>query len=79
MSLNIAGNTFVVMARFVRLVAIVDIIGSKSVERHMWTPSVVPAFEFFAEFRQMIDALDENNSPKPFIFQGFVGSFGDSD
>lgn len=74
---DIAGDRFGVKLWFVRHVVVIHIIRAKSVERHMRSPSVVPEFKFVAQFSQMVNAFDDGNPFEPFVFQGFVNSFGD--
>ena len=68
---------FGIMPGLLWLVIVIDVIGTEPIRGHMWLPSVVPDFKFVAQFRQMINAFDDGDLFEPFIFQDFVGSFGD--
>jgi len=76
---NVAGNCFVISFGLAWHVVVIDIIWRKAIQRHMRPPSVVPVFEFVTQFSQMVNSLDDGNPFEPFVFQGFVGSFGDRD
>ena len=76
---NITWDRFGVTFRLIRLVVVIHIIRTKAIQGHMWPPTIVPDFEFVAQFGQMIYSFDDGDSFQPFVFQGLIGSFRDSD
>ena len=76
---NIAWHCFGITFRLFWLVVEIHIIRTKAIQGHVWSPTVVPEFEFVTQFRQMINAVDKSNPFKPFIFQSLLDSFCDSD
>ena len=76
---NVTGDRFGIAFGLARLVVVIYIIGANAIQGHVWSPSVVPDFKLFAQLGQMINAFDESNTFEPFVFQGLIGSFGDSD
>ena len=46
---------------------------------HVWAPSVVPAFEFGAQKRQMVKSLDKRHASQPLVFESLDDSLGYGD
>jgi len=74
---DITRNLFCVTFRLLRLFLIIDIIRSKTIQRHVWPPDIVPALKFFAEKGQMIKVFNDRYKLEPFVLQGFDDSLCD--
>lgn len=57
---------------------VINIIGPKTIQGHMWAPGVIPILELFTQRNQMIKAPNKWYTFEPFIFQGLDDSFCDS-
>ena len=77
MSFDVARDCFTVTSRFLRRSIVIDIIRTKAIQCHVWTPGVIPILEFTTQFDQMIKTFDDGYAFEPFIFQGLDRSFCD--
>ena len=75
---DVCGNGFRISARLLGLAAVIRIIGPQTIQRHMRAPAVVPGFEFRAQKRQVVEALDERNTLEPLVLERLDDAFGDS-
>jgi len=73
---DIAGDGFRISFRLLGLAVIVEVIGPEALQHHMWSSSVVPAFELSTEERQVVRTLDDRNALKPLVLERLDNSFG---
>lgn len=67
---DIAGNGFRMSFWDRRLTVVIEVIGPKTLQSHMWPPSVVQAFELGAQKRQVVKPFDDRHMPEPLILEG---------
>ena len=78
-ALDIAGNSFRIWLWRLGFAVVVQVIWPETLQRHVRSPDVVPAFEFGAQGHQMIEALDDRHASQPFILERLDDSFCNGD
>lgn len=72
---DIGGHGFRIPLWLLGLAVVIQIIRPKALQRHVWPPSVVPAFELGAEERQVVKTFDERDVFQPLILEGLDDAF----
>ena len=67
---DIGGHSFRISAWLLGLAVVIEVIGPKTLQSHMWPPSVVQAFELGAQKRQVVKPFDDRHMPEPLILEG---------
>ena len=77
MTFDIGGQGFRIARWCLGLAAVIQVIRSQALQRHVRSPGVVPVFEFDAQGHQMIRPLDERDAFEPFVFRRLDDPPGD--